>query len=71
MSNGSLPLKPLIYSQADLSWLEWSRYLTRKIATIYGVSPQELGIPTQEKNEPSLRADRRQKHHGKGPRDDE
>lgn len=34
----------LVYSLKDQQWLEWQVYLARKIATMLGLSPQEMGI---------------------------
>lgn len=35
---------PLIFSAKDNQWLEWQVYLARKIAVVFQVSPQQLGI---------------------------
>jgi hypothetical protein len=35
---------PLIFSAKDNQWLEWQIYLARKIAVIFQISPQQLGI---------------------------
>jgi hypothetical protein len=35
---------PLIFSARDNQWLEWQVYLARKIAVVFQISPQQLGI---------------------------
>lgn len=35
---------PLIFSAKDNQWLEWQEYLARKIATVFQISPQQLGL---------------------------
>jgi phage portal protein BeeE len=35
---------PLIFSAKDNQWLEWQVYLARKIAVLFQISPQQLGI---------------------------
>lgn len=37
-------LFPLVYSAKDNQWLEWQVYLGRKIAVLFQISPQKLGI---------------------------
>jgi phage portal protein BeeE len=43
---GQLPatVTPLIFSAKDNQWLEWQVYLARKIAVLFQISPQQLGI---------------------------
>lgn len=40
----NMNVKSLVYSLRDQQWMEWNIYLARKIATIFGISPQEFGI---------------------------
>jgi phage portal protein BeeE len=35
---------PLVFSARDNQWMEWQIYLARKIAIIFQISPQQLGI---------------------------
>jgi hypothetical protein len=35
---------PLIFSARDNQWMEWQIYLARKIAIVFQISPQQLGI---------------------------
>lgn len=35
---------PFARSQRDMQYLQWQTYLIRKIAAVYGISPQDLGI---------------------------
>lgn len=35
---------PLVFSAKDNQWMEWQIYLARKIAVIFQISPQQLGI---------------------------
>lgn len=35
---------PLIFSARDNQWMEWQVYLARKIAIVFQISPQQLGI---------------------------
>lgn len=35
---------PLIFSAKDNQWMEWQEYLARKIAVVFRISPQQLGI---------------------------
>lgn len=35
---------PLVFSARDNQWLEWQEYLARKIATVFQISPQQLGL---------------------------
>lgn len=35
---------PLVFSARDNQWLEWQVYLARKIAIVFQISPQQLGI---------------------------
>ncbi len=35
---------PLVFSAKDNQWLEWQEYLARKIATVFQISPQQLGL---------------------------
>lgn len=35
---------PLVFSAKDNQWLEWQVYLARKIAVVFQISPQQLGI---------------------------
>lgn len=37
-------VEPLIFSARDNQWLEWQVYLARKIAIVFQISPQQLGI---------------------------
>lgn len=37
-------LFPLMFSAKDNQWLEWQQYLALKIATIFQISPQQLGL---------------------------
>ena len=40
----AMNVKALVYSLRDQQWMEWNIYLARKIATIFGISPQEFGL---------------------------
>lgn len=40
----TIHLFPLMFSAKDSQWMEWQVYLARKIATIFQISPQQLGI---------------------------
>lgn len=42
-------LFPLVFNARENQWLEWQEYLARKIATVFQLSPQQLGI-TQDVN---------------------
>ena len=35
---------PLMFSAKDNQWMEWQQYLALKIATIFQISPQQLGL---------------------------
>jgi len=35
---------PLVFSAKDNQWLEWQIYLLRKIAAVFQLSPQQLGV---------------------------
>jgi hypothetical protein len=35
---------PLVFSAKDNQWMEWQQYLARKIAIVFRISPQQLGI---------------------------
>jgi phage portal protein BeeE len=37
-------VQPLVFSAKDNQWLEWQIYLARKIAVVFQISPQQLGI---------------------------
>lgn len=39
-----ISLFPLMFSAKDNQWLEWQQYLALKIATIFQISPQQLGL---------------------------
>lgn len=42
--SGKLNVHPLVASARDNQWLEWQIYLLRKIAAVFQVSPQQLGV---------------------------
>jgi len=44
----SMQWHDLIYSQRDEQWMEWNKTLACHIATIFGISPQDLGLGTVE-----------------------
>lgn len=41
---GQAHVSSLVFSARDNQWLEWQVYLARKIAVVFQISPQQLGI---------------------------
>jgi hypothetical protein len=41
---GQANVSSLVFSARDNQWLEWQVYLARKIAVVFQISPQQLGI---------------------------
>lgn len=41
---GPAQVSSLVFSARDNQWLEWQVYLARKIAVVFQISPQQLGI---------------------------